>query len=351
MPYLDTDGVESAIASLASSYFGARLVELPNPSYEQFTSHALHISFPSANSKVTVLLLGGIHANEWGSADIAVSFAADLLDAHANPAGLRYGRAVFGKQAVASLLDRVNFVIFPLVNPDGRRYSLAGETGWRKNRNGNYGPSRALSGVDINRNFDFLFNYRKAFVPDCGVSASDTEGDSNFQGEGAFSEPETENVRWLLDEFPEIGLMIDLHSDGEQVLYPWGSDESQSNDATMTFRNPDCDGERGMPGDAYGEHIDQADATSMKALAQAFAASAASARGTQYAVAPQYKLYPTCGTSHDYAFSRHLVQPPVGQKVQALVVEWGDEKQPDWEEMAEIVRDVSAGLIGLCRAL
>jgi murein tripeptide amidase MpaA len=348
MPYLDTDGVESALASLAASYFHAKAIELPNPSSEAFKSHALQISVPSLTRKKTVLLTGGLHANEWGSCDIAINLAADLLYAYENQTPLRYGALTISQQEVRDLLAKLDFLIFPLVNPDGRRYSQGGETGWSKNRNPNYGPTAALSGVDLNRNFDFLFAYRTAFTPNSGVSASDQPAETHYQGPFAFSEPETKNVRWLLDTFA-IDLLIDLHSEGEEVLYPWGDDESQSTDSSMTFLNSNFDHSRGKPG-GYGEFMDDSDAGAMQALAAAFAGSAAAVRGTAYTPKRQYELYPTCGTVHDHAYSRQFLRHGGGQKTLSLVVEWGAEKRPPWSEMEDVIRDVTAGLIGSCLA-
>lgn len=349
MPYLDTDGVESALSSLAASYFHARAIELPNPSPEQFTSHALHISVPSNQSKKTFLLIGGLHSNEWGSSDIAINFAADLLEAFETGAGLQYGQKMFTQQEIATLLGRLDLVILPLANPDGRRYSQAGETGWSKNRNPGYGPTRATSGVDLNRNFDFLFAFNAAFHPQSGLSASNQPAAAHYQGPHPFSEPETQNVRWLLDTFP-TDLLVDLHSEGEEVLYSWGDDESQTRDPTMNFRT-NFNQQRGKPADGYTEHIDAGDAHALETLANAFAASAVGVRGTAYKPMPQYELYPTCGTVHDYAYSRHLCQPPVGQKTLSLVVEWGAEKRPPWLQMEDVIRDVTAGLIGTCLAI
>jgi carboxypeptidase T len=99
-------------------------------------------------------------------------------------------------------------------------------------------------GVDINRNYDFLWN--------SGIGTSADSCDEIFKGAGAFSEPETKNVRYLLVQCTNINYMVDVHSYSEDILYPWGDDDNQTSDPLMNFMNPKYDGLRG-----YLEDTDQ----------------------------------------------------------------------------------------------
>src|SRR5260370_34892025 len=56
---------------------------------------------------------------------------------------------------------------------------------------------------------------------------------------------------------------------------------------------------------------------------------------------------PRAGASDDYAYARHIVDPSKG-KIYSYVIEWGTEFRPDWTEMAEIVKDVTAVLVACC---
>lgn len=56
---------------------------------------------------------------------------------------------------------------------------------WRKNRANQ--PRNVCRGVDLNRKYDFF-----------GPSKIGTSSDV-YKGAGGFSEPETRNVRWLID--------------------------------------------------------------------------------------------------------------------------------------------------------
>ena len=110
--------------------------------------------------------------------------------------------------------------------------------------------------MDLNRNFDFMWDYATAFSPDAAVSCSTHPCDKEvYIGPAATSEPETRNVVWLLDEHPEISYLIDLHSYGELIMYSWGDDENQTGDASMSFTNNKWDGKRGVFDDKYGEFL------------------------------------------------------------------------------------------------
>ena len=64
-----------------------------------------------------------------------------------------------------------------------------------------------------------------------------------------FSEPETRNVRYMLEQHPHIQYMIDVHSFHEDILYPWGDYDDQTSKPSMNFSNPKYDDVRGFPED------------------------------------------------------------------------------------------------------
>ncbi|MFI6849604.1 M14 family metallopeptidase [Kitasatospora sp. NBC_00085] len=353
MSYLNVTEVESAVASLSTAFPSlAGLIELPERTVEGRTSHALRIGAESLAPKDCVVLTGGLHAREWGSCEVLIHLAADLLEAYDSHTGLAYGGTTFTADQVQRVLNERDLVIFPLVNPDGRRHSQSVDTMWRKNRNpANSGGRPECIGVDINRNFDFLFDFTTAFAPTAGPRVSADPCDRQvYEGPHAFSEPETRNVRWLLDEFPRTRWFVDVHSHAEDILFVWGDDENQSIEPAMNFRNPLFDGKRGVAGDlAYAEFIEKVDADNAALLAEQFCRGLHGVRGRTYKPMSGFHLYPTSGTSDDYAFSRHLVDPEKG-KILAFTVEWGTIFQPLWPEMEQIVLDVDAGLVQFCLA-
>lgn len=75
-------------------------------------------------------------------------------------------------------------------------------------------------GVDLNRNFDIFW----------GTASSNNVCMDTFHGHGAFSEPETANIRdILLEHNNRIELFIDVHSFGSMILYGFGNGQLPAN--------------------------------------------------------------------------------------------------------------------------
>ncbi|MFI8260847.1 MULTISPECIES: M14 family metallopeptidase [unclassified Streptomyces] len=352
MPYLNINEVESGVTSLAAAFPKADLIPLPEPTFEGRTCHALRIGTHRLAPKPAVVLIGGAHAREWGSCEILVNLAADLLHAHAGGTGLAYGGTSFTSAQVRTIMEELDVVVFPLVNPDGRHYSQTVDPMWRRNRNpARSGGDPAAVGVDLNRNYDHLFDYRTAFHPLAPVRVSDDPADPDqvYQGPEPFSEVETRNVRWLLDRFVRTQWFVDVHSYTQKMLYVWGDDQNQSVDPARNFRNPLFDGKRGLKdGLLYAEFVDEGDADDSAVLAERFCEALKGVRGTEYTPEPAFDLYPTCGTSDDYAYARHILSGQEEEKILAFTIEWGTAFHPPWAEMKKIVLDVDAGLVQFC---
>jgi len=79
-------------------------------------------------------------------------------------------------------------------------------------------------------------------------------------------------------------------------------------------------------------------------------------RGRKYQVKQSVGLYPTAGSSDDYAYSRHFVDHRKGKLI-AYTIEWGRSHastpfHPPYHEMRQVMKEVSIGLLALClRAL
>src|SRR3974390_610142 len=136
MPYMNITEVESALLALAAAHPSiCELITLPNLSIEGRTTHAVRLGMQPANTVDTYYLTGGVHAREWGSCEILVNLATDLCDAYAAGTGLGYGGKYFSAAEVKALIERINIIAYPCVNPDGRFFSQNSEPLWRKNRN------------------------------------------------------------------------------------------------------------------------------------------------------------------------------------------------------------------------
>ena len=73
----------------------------------------------------------------------------------------------------------------------------------------------------------------------------------------------------------------------------------------------------------------------------------AAVRGRVYTVQASVSLYPTTGTSNDYAYSRHSVDAG-DRRVLAFAFETGREFQPPFDEGLNIMNEVAAGLVEFC---
>ncbi|HXC74312.1 MAG TPA: M14 family metallopeptidase, partial [Sphingomicrobium sp.] len=318
---------------------------------------ALQIGVGGGCPAVQVLILSGAHAREWGGPDICINFAADLLKAYTGNSGLTYQGKSFSASEIGSIVKRLKVIVFPDLNPDGRNFSQTSYSMWRKNRNpaSSTAGQPATIGVDVNRNYGFLWDFPTAFAPGAtagGTLASTSPGSDIFHGTAPFSEPETRNVRWLFKLFPNIVRFVDIHSYGGDILHPWGDDENQTSDSSKSFTNAAWNGQRGLIGDAYREYITQADLSRLVALGSSMRASISAVRGENYSLAQSFFLpswpgpsYPTSGCSDDWAFSRRYLSTRAGTF--AFTIEFNRIHSffPTWTEMEPIIREISAGLV------
>jgi murein tripeptide amidase MpaA len=339
--YLTAVGIEAALGSLANQYPAlVTLISLPERSVQGRTCHAVKIAHGSSATRRGVLFIGGLHARELVNPDLLISLSFDICDAYTNNTGLTYGGKTYDAATVQLIVNVLDLFIFPLVNPDGRVSVQSGNTMWRKNMNPN--PGAPCKGVDLNRNFDFLWA--------SGIGTSAQSCAEIYKGSSAFSEPETRNVRSLITAYPQIGWMVDVHSYSERIMYPWGDDESQSSNKLMNFANPAYDGKRGIVGDAlYKEYVPSGDAQWFASIGAKVRAAIAAVRGRSYTVGPSVGLYPTSGTSDDYGYARSITAA-AKQRLCAFCIETGTEFQPQPAEAANIIKEVSAGLLEFCLA-
>jgi murein tripeptide amidase MpaA len=259
-----------------------------------------------------VLLVGGTHARELMNPDMLIELAVDLVISYRNGTDLVLGNRTWAAADLKLIMDTLDLYIVPCINPDGRIHVMTVDDLWRKNRRDN--PGTPCDGVDLNRNFDLLW----------GV----TEGQTScspcsdvYAGSSAFSEPETRNVRQLLDTH-RIDCFVDVHSFSELVLYPWGHAATQTTDSSKRFTtlpSGTCQ-PIGIPG--YQEYLDPRDLLRFETVAQRVVDAIAAVRGRVYSPQSGIGLYPTTGTQSDYVYGRHIANPN-SRKVYGYTIETG----------------------------
>jgi len=342
MPYMSVAAIDAAIDHVAATFPAlARTIVLPERSVEGRIVKALRIAGGSSagsqpDSRTGVLFVGGIHARELVNPETLVEFALRLCTARAGSTGLAFGPKTYSATDVQLAVDGLSIVIVPMANPDGRNFCLVsgGNPMWRKNRARNTGL--ACMGVDLNRNTSFLWG--------SGIGTSADSCSDVFKGTSAFSEPETRNVRWLIDTFPGLACMVDVHSYSELVLYPWGDDQNQSTDPNQNFQNPAFDGQRGTLGANYKEYIPTADLQAHQAMGNRIRNGIAAVRGRSYTVQQSIDLYPTTGTWHDYAYARKFVETG-RRRILGFTLETARQFQPGDVEKAQVISETQAGLM------
>jgi carboxypeptidase T len=370
--YLNVAEVETAlkVAARPANAGFTKLITLPHLTWEGRTCRAIrvHRGAPAGGG---LYLLGGVHAREWGSPDILINFVQLLTDAYRTGSGVSQGGTSLGADKVREIVDHLDVVVFPQANPDGRHHSMTVDPMWRKNRRPAGPGERSCSvgdgdgpGVDLNRNYDFLWDYPTKFSPDAPVVTSTDPCSEIYRGPAAESEPETTNVTWLLDRSPNLSYFIDIHSFGEDILYNWGDDDDQTTDPAMSFRNPGFDGKRGIPdstpgGDPekYREFLPAGDLNDLIGLGNVMRDAIQAAHGRHYSVKGAVGLYPTSGTSDDYAYSRGFLDARK-RKVRGYTIEWGPQRStipksfhPDYPDMVPIIEEVTAALLAFCSTI
>ena len=168
-----------------------------------------HPEIDESSTEAVVYLDALTHAREPLSLEVSLYYMWWLLE--------NYGQV----DIATYLVDNREIYVVPVVNPDGYVYNQQiqpnGGGMWRKNRRQN---SNGCYGIDLNRNFSLGWG---AIIGSTSDPCSNT-----YRGTKAFSEPETQAVRNLLDSIsPKIAFSI--HSFGNKLLNPLGYVDSVVN--------------------------------------------------------------------------------------------------------------------------
>jgi len=378
MPYpLTSDAIEATIQGLGTTFPSlCKVTPLPNqtnsvgvpPRAYSF----LKIGKGASAGRPAMLVVAGLHAREWAPPDSVLTFAGKLLQAYSggtdftiptytDAGGTAHGPVVTSAAIVKSIIENMDIYLLPLANPDGRAFSMASvaNESWRKNRSPLPVPiDPSFIGVDLNRNFDIAWDfdvyYSAAAAAEPNFAAhtkKDPSSDVYIGPTTAFSEKETLNVKWLLDNFP-ITFFMDLHSWTQIVMYPWAIETLQTTDPSKNFKNPVWDHNRdGVLGNAYQEYFPngapQALLNRHTTMVVAIRDTIKDATGANYSVGPSLQLYPCTGTSDDYAFSRQFLSA-AAPTMSSFSIEFGDITEnfrPSVAQFPKVEREVHAALI------
>ncbi|CAB3249417.1 unnamed protein product [Arctia plantaginis] len=204
--YLTVEEIHAWLDRIAAEHPNVvTLVNIGN-SNEGRLIKGVKIDFKKQTNPVIGMIEGGIHAREWIS-PATVTYIIDQFLTSTDPQ-VRY------------VAENIVWHIFPVVNPDGYSYTFTNNRMWRKNRSQashtNCSASNDMSnGVDLNRNFGFLWMSIGATQNPCGET---------FAGPAEFSEPESRAIRSYVSRIQGEGRMIyyyAFHSYGQMALVPY----------------------------------------------------------------------------------------------------------------------------------
>jgi murein tripeptide amidase MpaA len=91
-------------------------IPLPHLTWEKRRCHAFRIGTGNGRKRPAVCFLAGVHGREWGGPDILVYLGMILLRAYRDGVGQK----VFTRAQVRAIMETIDVVVFPQVNPDGR---------------------------------------------------------------------------------------------------------------------------------------------------------------------------------------------------------------------------------------
>uniref|UniRef100_A0A8D8VY90 Carboxypeptidase B n=2 Tax=Cacopsylla melanoneura TaxID=428564 RepID=A0A8D8VY90_9HEMI len=168
--------------------------------------------------KPAIWIDGGMHAREWISPAVAMFIIKQLVERH---------------DTFKSVVEKVDWYILPMVNPDGYEYTHTNDRLWRKSRSVNEDNSlrsrifwnvfrSSCEGVDLNRNWDFHWGE---------TGSSDDPCHDTYSGPKALSEPETRAVAdFILDHKERIQAYLTLHAYSQMWLIPWSYTKTKVED-------------------------------------------------------------------------------------------------------------------------
>lgn len=145
--YWSFEEMEAFSIQLAQQYPNLVKRDIIGKSIEGRDIFGLRVSSGLEFGKKPIIFIdSGIHAREW------VGHQSTLYLLH---------QLVTNETVTRELVDKVDWVIVPNANPDGYVYSFTEDRLWRKNRRV---VNETCTGVDLNRNFGYVWRYRANIV-------------------------------------------------------------------------------------------------------------------------------------------------------------------------------------------
>ncbi|XP_028414412.1 carboxypeptidase B-like isoform X2 [Dendronephthya gigantea] len=210
--YNTLSAIHAEMQKLASTHSNIASLFSTGKSYEGNEQFAVKIrSQNSRKPKKTFFVNCGIHAREWITPATCMYMIREMLT--------KYGT----DSSVKSMVDKMDWVIMPSLNPDGYKYTWNANRMWRRTKTKHSG----CTGADPNRNWNYKWG---------GVGTSSSCGDT-YHGPRPFSEVETYNVaKYLLKQRRNLIGYMDIHAYSQLWMTPWGYKRAYPNDSGEQMR-------------------------------------------------------------------------------------------------------------------
>ncbi|CAN8104497.1 unnamed protein product [Discula destructiva] len=194
----------SYLGGLVAKYPGNAKLATSGTSLQGNTITGIQIyGSAGAGVKPAIVFHGTVHAREWISTMVNEYFMEALLGNYATDSTIK------------AYVDKYDFYIFPVVNPDGFLYSQSTDRMWRKNRQTTSGST--CLGHDINRNWPYQW--------DVLGGASTNPCAQDFKGRAAGDAPETKSLSAKLASIKStqgLKLFADWHAYSQLFMTPYG---------------------------------------------------------------------------------------------------------------------------------
>jgi carboxypeptidase A2 len=202
--------IDGRLASLTSQFPTLMAAQTWGKTYSGQIQQGVRITSDVAtpSNKKIMFFFCGEHAREWIPPMFCTYLAENLVTQYAT------------NNNIKALVDKFEFHILPLMNPDGSEYSFTTDPMWRKNRQPN--SNSACIGTDCNRNYPFFWN---------SSSQSSNPCTETYRGPQPGSAVETSNIfKYVAENAARLGFIADIHAYGNMYMHPWGYTNALSKD-------------------------------------------------------------------------------------------------------------------------
>jgi carboxypeptidase T len=209
--------------SMASKYPNLIKARTPIDTFHSIEGNSIYWLKISDNPNIKeaeseILYTALHHAREPMSLSQEIMFMWYLLENYAADPEIQY------------LVDNTELYFVPCLNPDGYLYNEftnpQGGGLWRKNRREVL--TGQIWGVDINRNYGYNWGFNN-------IGSSPNGFSETYRGTTAFSEPETQAMKWFC-EHHQFQIAMNHHSYSNLLVYPWGYQANTYTPDSLVFR-------------------------------------------------------------------------------------------------------------------